>query len=52
MRRVTRDVISDELWTVIEPTFPAARAVGRPPVDRRLVVEANGVAVPHGIAVA
>ncbi len=36
----SRDVISDEVWAVIGPVFPTA-ATGRPPVDRRLVVEAT-----------
>jgi transposase len=38
---VSRDVISDEVWAVIGPLFPAAKATGRPPVDRRMVVEAT-----------
>lgn len=38
---VSRDVISDEVWAVIGPVFPAAAETGRPPVDRRLVVEAT-----------
>jgi transposase len=38
---VSRDVISDEAWAVIGPLFPAAKATGRPPVDRRTVVEAT-----------
>lgn len=38
---MSRDVISDEVWAVIGPLFPAVRATGRPPVDRRAVVEAT-----------
>ncbi|GAA1062023.1 IS5 family transposase [Agromyces bracchium] len=33
-------MISDEVWDVRGPVFPAAAATGRPPADRRLVVEA------------
>jgi transposase len=36
-----RDVITDEIWAVICPLFPAAKSTGRPPVDRRVVVEAT-----------
>jgi transposase len=38
---VSRDVISDEVWAVIGPLFPQPKATGRPPVDRRAVVEAT-----------
>jgi transposase len=38
---VSRDVISDEVWAVIGPLFPAAATTGRPPVDGRTVVEAT-----------
>jgi len=38
---VSRDVISDEVWELIGPLFPPAKATGRPPVDRRTVVEAT-----------
>lgn len=38
---MSRDVISDEAWAVIGPLFPAAKAAGRPPVDRRTVAEAT-----------
>ena len=38
---MSRDVVSDEMWAVIGPLFPAAKETGRPPVDRRLVVEAT-----------
>jgi transposase len=38
---VSRDVISDEVWAVIGPLFPRAKSTGRPPVDRRRVVEAT-----------
>ncbi|GAA0452396.1 hypothetical protein GCM10010361_15630 [Streptomyces olivaceiscleroticus] len=38
---VSRDVISDEAWAVLGPLFPAVKATGRPPVDRRTVVEAT-----------
>lgn len=34
-------MISDEAWAVIGPLFPAAKPTGRPPVDRRAVVEAT-----------
>ena len=36
---MSRDVISDEAWAVIGPLLPGARTTGRPPVDRRSVVE-------------
>lgn len=35
------DVISDEAWAVLGPLFPAVKATGRPPVDRRTGVEAT-----------
>ncbi|OJX81721.1 MAG: IS5 family transposase [Leifsonia sp. 71-9] len=38
---MTRDVISDEVWALIGPLFPGAKPTGRPPVDRRAVVEAT-----------
>ena len=38
---MSRDVISDEVWAVIGPLFPAPKSTGRPPVDRRAVVEAT-----------
>lgn len=38
---VSRTEISDEAWAVIGPLFPAVKATGRPPVDRRAVVEAT-----------
>ncbi|WP_353962771.1 transposase [Streptomyces sp. NBC_01264] len=38
---VSRDVISDEAWAVLEPLFPAVKATGRPQIDRRTVVEAT-----------
>lgn len=37
---MSRDVISDEMWAAIGPLFPKVKATGRPPVDRRKVVEA------------
>lgn len=37
---MSRDVVSDERWAVIGPLFPSAKPRGRPPVDRRVVVEA------------
>ena len=37
----SRDVISDEVWSLIGPLFPAPKATGRPPVDARVVVEAT-----------
>ena len=33
--------ISDEVWAVIGPLFPSVKATGRPPADRRAVVEAT-----------
>ena len=38
---MSRDVISDEMWAVIGPMFPAVKSTGRPPVDRRMVVQAT-----------
>ena len=38
---MSRIEISDEAWAVIGPLFPPAKATGRPPVDRRAVVEAT-----------
>lgn len=38
---MSRDVISDEVWAVIGPLFPKAAGTGRPPVDRRQIVEAT-----------
>ena len=38
---VARNEISDEAWAVIGPLFPAPKATGRPPVERRMVVEAT-----------
>ena len=38
---MSRDVISYEAWAVIGPLFPSVRATGRPPMDRRTVVEAT-----------
>ena len=38
---MSRDVISDEVWAVIGRMFPAVKSTGRPPVDRRKVVEAT-----------
>lgn len=38
---MSRDVISDEAWAVIGPLFPNVKSTGRPPVDRRTVVEAT-----------
>jgi transposase len=38
---MSRDVLSDEVWELIGPLFPAVRRRGRPPVDRRTVVEAT-----------
>jgi transposase len=38
---VSRDVVSDEVWAVIGPLFPQPAMTGRPPVDRRIVVEAT-----------
>lgn len=36
---VSLDGILDEVWAVIGPLFPAAKATERPPVERRVVVE-------------
>lgn len=49
---VSRDVISDEAWAVLGPLFPAVKATGRPPVERRTVVEAAAWRVSHRGAVA
>ena len=38
---VSRDVISDEVWARIGPLFPAPKPTGRPPIERRTVVEAT-----------
>jgi transposase len=38
---VLRDVVSDEAWAVIGSLFPPVKATGRPPVDRRRIVEAT-----------
>lgn len=38
---MSRDVVSDEAWAVISSLFPPVKATGRPPVDRRRVVEAT-----------
>ena len=38
---MSSDVISDEVWAVMGPLFPEAKTTGRPPVDRRIVVEAT-----------
>ncbi|PRI10424.1 hypothetical protein B4915_11610 [Leucobacter massiliensis] len=38
---VSRAEISDEAWAVIGPLFPAVKSTGRPPVDRRAVVDAT-----------
>ena len=42
---VSRDVISDEAWALIGPLFPTVKATGRPPVDRRMVVEATACGI-------
>lgn len=38
---MSRIEISDETWAVIGSLFPLPRATGRPPVERRAVVEAT-----------
>lgn len=37
----SHDAVSDDVWAVIGPLFPAVKSTGRPPVDRRTVVEAT-----------
>lgn len=37
---VSRDVISEGVWAAIGPLLPIAKSIGRPPMDRRSVVEA------------
>ena len=39
VERHERDVISDEMWAVIEPLLPRSRGAGRPWSDHRLTVE-------------
>jgi transposase len=34
-----RFLVSDEVWSVIGPLFPAWKGTGRPVADRRLAVE-------------
>lgn len=38
---MSRDVITDEVWESIRAVFPPVKSTGRPPVDRRTVVEAT-----------
>ena len=38
---MSRDVVSDKMWAVIGRLFPAVKSTGRPPVERRAVVEAT-----------
>ena len=38
---MSRDVITDEVWESIRAVFPPVKSTGRPPVDRRVVVEAT-----------
>lgn len=38
---MSREVTSDEMWAVLGPLLPGVKATGRPPVDRRVVVEAT-----------
>ena len=38
---MSRDVTTDEVWELIQDVFAQARMLGRPPVDRRTVVEAT-----------
>lgn len=38
---VVRTEISDEAWAVIGPLFPFPKTTGRPPIERRTVVEAT-----------
>lgn len=38
---VARTEISDETWAVIGPLFPLPKTTGRPPLERRAVVEAT-----------
>lgn len=37
--RMTRSRLTDKQWTLISDLFPAPAATGRPPTDRRLVVD-------------
>ena len=36
---MARESISDGVWAVIEPVFPVGKSGGRPPMDRRRIVE-------------
>ena len=38
---LSRDVMTDEAWELIRDVFPPVSTRGRPPVDRRTVVEAT-----------
>ena len=38
---MSRDVITDEVWELIRDVFPPVKMRGRPPADRRTVVEAT-----------
>jgi hypothetical protein len=38
---VSRDLNSHEAWAMLGPVFPAVKATGRPPVDRRTVLKAT-----------
>ncbi|MEX5303849.1 transposase [Kocuria sabuli] len=49
---VARTEISDEAWVVIDPPFPVPEATGRPPVERRAVVEATAWRYRTGVPVA
>ena len=41
MYTMCRDVITDDIWEIIGPLFPPGKTGGRPPANRRLIVEAT-----------
>jgi transposase len=49
---VTRQEISDDVWSVMEPLMPTVTGRSRPWTDHRLAVRRHGVEVPHRGAVA
>ena len=36
---MARNLLSDDAWSIVEDLFPASKATGRPPRDRRMVVD-------------